>query len=417
MIMKYFLSFLLLLVVCSVYSQRELKFEVYSGDYERINTPVSIEINQFKESELSSLALFETTGGIKREIPAQIDQEYGTRLWFTLKGITQPNITRTFLISTDQTATEFQNIWIDKDDKTLKIKSGDKNILQYNQAEVYPPENIKEIYKRSAFIHPVWSPDQQVLTRIQPSDHYHHYGIWNPWTRTKFQGRQVDFWNLAEGQGTVRFKGFLSFTEGPVFGGFRAHQEHIDFTSDQDEVVALNEEWDIRVWNIDTENKVWLVDFTSILNCATEDGILFFKYRYGGGIGYRATELWGKGNSSVLTSEGKTRDEADATRAQWCIVKGETQSEQGNSGILFMSNPQNREHPEPIRMWPSNDHKGKANMFFMFTPIRDNKWELAPGKNYVLRYRLLVFDGELTSAEAEQYWNDFACPPVVKLIK
>mgnify|MGYP001547850572 CR=1 FL=1 len=53
----------------------------------------------------------------------------------------------------------------------------------------------------------------------------------------------------------------------------------------------------------------------------------------------------------------------------------------------------------------------------MFTPIRDNKWELAPGKNYVLRYRLLVFDGELSSAEAERYWNDFANPPVINWIK
>jgi hypothetical protein len=415
--MKYFFSFLLLFIVCYGYSQPELKFEVHSGDFERINTPVSIEINQFKESELSSLSLIETTGGKQIEIPVQVDQEYRTLLWFTLPGTTKPNTTRTFLISTKQGVMEFESLKIAKDDKTLKIKSGNKNILQYNQAEVYPPKDIDPIYKRSAFIHPVWSPDQQVLTRIQPPDHYHHYGIWNPWTRTKFQDRQVDFWNLAEGQGTVRFKGFLSFTEGPVFAGFRAHQEHVDFTSEKDEVTAMNEEWDIRVWNIASEKKVWLVDFTSILNCATEDGILFFKYRYGGGIGYRATELWGKDNSSVLTSEGKTRDEADATKARWCIVKGETKSVEGNSGILFMSNPQNREHPEPMRMWPSSDHNGKANMFFMFTPIRDNKWELDPGKNYVLRYRMLIFDGNLSANEAELYWNDFANPPEIELIK
>jgi hypothetical protein len=414
--MKYIFSFLLLFIVCSGYTQQELKFEVHTGNSERINTPLSIEINQLKETELSTLSLFETTGGINSEIPFQVDQEYKTLLWFTLSGTTSPNTTRTFLISTKQGAKEFQQLQIEKDDKILRIRLGDKNILQYNQAEVFPPHDVDPIYKRSAFIHPVWSPDQQVLTRIQPSDHYHHYGIWNPWTRTKFQERQVDFWNLAEGQGTVRFNGFLSFTEGPVFAGFRAHQEHIDFTSEQDEVVALNEEWDIRVWNMATEKKVWLVDFTSILNCATEDGILFFKYRYGGGIGYRATELWGKDNSMVLTSEGKTRDGADATKARWCIIKGETQSKEGNSGILFMSNPQNREHPEPMRMWPSNDHKGKANMFFMFTPIRDNKWELEPGKNYALKYRLLVFDGELTPQEAEQYWNDFANPPEVKWI-
>jgi len=415
--MRYFLFNLFLFFTYTGYAQQEIEFEVNSGDLDRYNTPLSIDINQIKESELSSLALYETTGNTKTEIPFQIDQEYINLICFTLSGITKANSKRTFLITRQEGAKKFQSLQIEKDDAVLKIKSGDKYVLQYNQAEVYPPKGVDSIYKRSAFIHPLWSPDQQVLTRIQPPDHYHHYGIWNPWTRTKFQERQVDFWNLAEGQGTVRFKGFLSFTEGPVFGGFKVHQEHIDFTSEQDEVVALNEIWDIRVWNVNTEKKVWMVDFTSILNCATEDGILFFKYRYGGGIGYRATELWGKDNSSVLTSEGKSRDQADATKARWCIIKGETQSEEGKSGILFMSNPQNREHPEPMRMWPSSDHNGKGNMFFMFTPIRDNKWELVPGRNYALKYRMLVFDGELSVTEAEQYWNDFAYPPEVKLIK
>jgi hypothetical protein len=393
-----------------------LEFEVNSGSRERINTPLSIVINQLSDVELEKLVLYETTGNIDKIIPFQIDPDYDTKLWFILQGTTPSNTKRSFYLSQEGSKEDFSVIEIDNDESSLKLKSGTNYILQYNHAEISAPEGVDPIYKRSAFIHPVWSPDQQVLTRIQPPDHYHHYGIWNPWTRTKFQGRQVDFWNLAEGQGTVRFKGYISRTEGQVFSGFKSLQEHVDFTSDQGEVVALNEVWDIRVWNITLQKKAWLIDFTSILNCATDSSILFFKYRYGGGIGFRAAEKWGKDNSWALTSEGKTKDEADATRARWCIVSGETSSNEENSGILFMSNPQNREHPEPMRMWPSNTMDGKENVYFMFTPIRQNKWVINPGRNHVLKYRMLVFDGKLTAEEAEIYWNDFANPPEITIL-
>jgi len=44
---------------------------------------------------------------------------------------------------------------------------------------------------------------------------------------------------------------------------------------------------------------------------------LFEAYRYGGGIGFRATEEWTRENSTTLTSEGKTRVVADSIRSRW----------------------------------------------------------------------------------------------------
>src|SRR5690606_40488763 len=91
--------------------------------------------------------------------------------------------------------------------------------------------------------HPLWSPEGKVLTNIQPRDHDHHYGIWNPWTHTEFRGDTLDFWNLYSKQGTVRFAGFTKKESGPVYGGFRARQEHVakPYT---EKTVALNEIWD-----------------------------------------------------------------------------------------------------------------------------------------------------------------------------
>src|SRR5688500_15186140 len=83
-----------------------------------------------------------------------------------------------------------------KEHGSLTLKSGNKNLLRYHFEPVYPPDGIDTAFKRSAFIHPLWTPNGQEITRIQAPDHYHHYGLWNPWTHVLFGGDTVDFWNL-----------------------------------------------------------------------------------------------------------------------------------------------------------------------------------------------------------------------------
>ena len=224
----------------------------------------------------------------------------------------------------------------------------------------------------------------------------------------------MDFWNLLKGDGTVQFSGFLSEVEGPVFSGFKSLQEHIDFGVRGADQVAINEVLDVRTWNIGNGD-VWLIDYTTTLNTPLDSGIMLDAYRYGGGIGYRATELWHKENSSVLTSENKDRLSADGTKARWCMVEGESTSEKGRSGILFMGHTSNRDFPEPMRVWPVDANGGRGDVYFEFCPIRHNDWMLEKGRDYSLKYRLLVFDGSISFEEAEVYWQGFANPPRVEI--
>jgi hypothetical protein len=300
---------------------------------------------------------------------------------------------------------------VSEKDGQLLITEDGKKVLQYNYKTVYPPKGVDTIYKRSGFIHPLWSPAGHVLTRINPPDHYHHVGIWNPWTHVLFQGKVVDFWNLVKGEGTVRFANFISTTEGAVYGGFKALQQHVVLNDPAGKKVALNEVWDIRVYH--TGPKMWLWDFTSVLNCATPDPVILKEYRYGG-FGFRATGDWNNQNSKILTSEGKTRKEADATRARWCMIDGDVDG--GHSGILFMDYPTNYNFPEPMRIWPVNANK-RGDVFFSFSPTRNMDWPLMPGKRYVLKYRMLVYEGTISPAMAENTWENFAHPPKVIITK
>jgi hypothetical protein len=294
---------------------------------------------------------------------------------------------------------------ISQDENQTTIFIGDQAVLSYVHSETCPPSGVDPVFRRSAYIHPLHSPGGQRLTRIQPPDHWHHYGIWNPWTRTSFGDYKVDFWNLGDRQGTVRFAEYLDKTEKEDKAEFQVRHEHIYFKKDGSEGVAIDEIWTVVLSPLDPQ--AYMVDLVIRLSTPLESGITLEQYRYGGGLGYRGTEEWWPGNATVLTSEGKTWSDADATHARWVRIEGESSVPEGRSGILFLSHPQNRSHPEPMRMWPPNSNQGKENMFFEFCPIRHQEWVLEHGKEYTLRYRLVVFDGAIKADLAEQYWKEF----------
>ena len=281
-----------------------------------------------------------------------------------------------------------------------------KTVLVYRISEKMPPEGVDSLYRRSAYIHPLYSPGGAMLTRIQPPDHYHHYGIWGPWTKTTIDGREIDYWNLGKGEGTVRAKAILTAASGRDYAAFTALQEHVDLLNPGGERVTMHEFLEVRYNRTGKDQEKYMVDITSVFRNVTPDTVIFEAYRYGGGLGFRAVESWNGDNSTVMTSEGERRSTADGTRARWCIVEGETAVEAGRSGILFMSHPDNREHPEPMRVWPEELSGGQ--LLFEFCPIRHREWIILPGRDYTLKYRMVIFDGEFTPEQAETYWKKFA---------
>ncbi len=414
--MKLIIIMFTILFVLQASAQELLRFEVAAGNTDRTDCPISLPIDQLNyNTDSLKLALFEVKGKTETAVPFQLETYSGAKVWFVLDGLTLKNTKRTFVLRKSLNPQIFNSgIKALIKDGALNLSFGDKPILSYQIETINPPKGVSPLYKRSAFLHPVCSPGGEVLTRIQAPDHYHHYGIWNPWTFTFIGNREVDFWNLMKGQGTVRFAGLISQVEGSVYTGFRSLQEHVDFGAPGGDAVAMSELFDLRVWNL--TNQRYMFDYVSTLNTPLDSGILLAAYRYGGGIGWRATEKWTKDNSSALTSEGKTRKDADGSRARWCIIEGESDTKEGHSGILFLSHPANRMHPEPMRVWPMDANDGRGDMFFEFCPIRHKDWKIEKGNDYTLKYQLVVFDGKMTPEEAENYWQAFANPPVI-LIK
>ena len=412
-ILVVFVSLVFLASALKAQSNTVAELSVHAGAFERVNTPVEASLEGVPlQQQSGALQLYEITGGQETSVASQFEAGSSKRLTWILKGETEPGTARNFeLRVVDAGGDSSPGTAVNDDGERLRVERGDRPVLEYRYEPKGVPEGVDEIYSRGGYIHPLWSPEGAVLTRIQPPDHYHHYGIWNPWTHTEFQGREIDFWNLAKGQGTVRTDRIAERTEGDVFARFEAIHNHVD-TGSSEEQVALKETWKVKSWNVDPDQEVWLVDFTSVLRPATENPFTIKEHRYQG-FSLRATAKWNDETASILTSRGHDKSDANGTRARWMDVSGISDTPSGTSGVLFMTNPNNFNYPEQLRIWPTGMNDGEENVFVNFNPAQDRDWVLAPGQSHSLKYRMLVYDGELSTEAANRYWRDFAHPPEV----
>jgi len=370
------------LVAINSYSQKIaiLEVELTKATF-GLDIPVSINLDEVTYVSDSVLNLLEIKGDKKSVVPFQIEQGDPRKLHWIVK--TEAGSTGKYLFELVKgKATQSPVVMATVNDGALTIHKGEQNLLQYYFKTVYPPKGVDTAYKRSGFIHPLWSPHGQVLTRIQPPDHYHHYGIWNPWTHVEYEGDTIDFWNINSKQGTVRFANFVSVEDGSVFSEFGALHQHVVFKKSGGEKVAMNELQSVRVYRPQENQDFFVVDFNIQLNSADESPVKLLEYRYAG-FGWRTTGKWDKNNSMVLTSEGKTRKDADGSKARWCLVQGEIDNDY--AGVVMMSYPTNYNFPEPLRIWPENQYN-RGDMFANFNPIQNMDWLLKPRQIYFLKY-------------------------------
>lgn len=290
-----------------------------------------------------------------------------------------------------------------KNGDELVLSNPEGNALLTYRYTVKPaPEGVDPAFGRSGYIHPLQTPSGKVLTNIQPEDHRHHYGLWNPWTRIEYNDKIYDLWNLGDKKGTVRFVEFADVFADEQHAGFEAVHDHVIFNDDA-ETTIMRENWRIAVSPLN-ENS-YIVDIRSTLVPSTDEDVILKEYRYAG-LGLRATPEWTNQNSGVLTSTGKTREDADGSLERWAIMSGQLGDSKG--GILFLSHPNNYNYPEPVRIWPINANGGRGDEFFNFAPTKDKDWILEAGNSYTLQYRLVVFDGSMSADEAEGLWKSFA---------
>lgn len=270
-----------------------------------------------------------------------------------------------------------------------------------------PSPDIDPLFIRGGFMHPVLSPSGVRVTDSYAKGHLHHHGIWSPWTKTRFQGRTPDFWNMGQGSGKVEVEALERTWAGPVHAGWVARHRFVDLSAPQ-RTVALNETWEVTVYPLpDAPRPAHMIELVSTQTCATPDPLILPEYHYGG-LGYRGHEQWnGAGAAFFLTSEGITdRVKAHGTRARWCHIGGVADGRYAGTAIL--GHPENFRAPQPMRIHPNEP-------FFCFAPSQLGDWQINPGEPYVARYRFVIMDGLPDATLIEAYWQGYTQPATARV--
>jgi hypothetical protein len=409
----FFLTVLCLLITGSLSAQHLAKLEVEVEEIPLFAFPVQVDIDPITHIADSLLSLVAITQDGEKHVPFQIDHTGKGRTLFWMIERGGPEGVREYELRQENKGRLKAHLTAERDEKAIVLRDSGKDLWQYNHAVAEVPEGVDKAFERSGFVHPFYSPGGKRLTRVQPPDHYHHYGLWNPWTRALYKGDTVDFWNLKDGQGTVRYANTINTINGAVFTGYEVLHEHVVFKNRQEPEVAMVETQGTRIFAIPGDEDYYLADISISLNPSSADEVVLLEYRYGS-LGWRTTEKWDRYNSEVLTSEGLGRVEADGSLATWCIVQGEIDEEY--AGVVMMSHPVNYNHPEPLRIWPI-DMYDRGDMYANFAPTKNKDWVIKPGQKHVLSYRFLVSSRKLKAEEAAQSWKFFANPPQVKVQK
>ena len=284
-----------------------------------------------------------------------------------------------------------------REGKQVVIRSGTKEILSY-QAEPgeLPSPEIPAKFIRGGYIQSIRTPSGRLITDDFPADHRHHHGVWSPWTKTEFEGRHPDFWNMGDGTGKVEFVALDEVWQKDGKAGFKARHQFVDLSASPSKV-ALSETWEIAVRS---EGNAYLIDFTSTQSCTTASPLKLPPYHYGG-FGFRGNASWvNPANCRFLSASGLTdRAKLNTSREKWCWVGGKVDGE--TCGFTLLCHPGNFRFPQPVRANPDQP-------FFCYAPQQLGEMEIVPGQNYVSRYRLVVTDGEPDAKTAEARWQDYA---------
>ncbi|MEM7475357.1 MAG: PmoA family protein [Planctomycetota bacterium] len=299
------------------------------------------------------------------------------------------------------------NLCVEQTEKTIVIRQGRRDILTYNIVSPRVPEGIDPIYARSGCLHPVQSPTGQTVTQMFPVDHPHQHGVFSAWVKTKYDGQDVDFWNLAKRTGLVMHERVISTFQESDAAGFEVDLLHRSTVGKP--VDVLRERWKIKVYS--TGNAYHCFDLESTQQAITDEPLVIAKYHYGGMV-FRGRTSWLNAKdryikehpdlavepSRFLNDAGSDRLKGNHEHSNWVAFTGSLANKLVS--ITVLSHPENFRAPQAARLHPSKP-------YFCFAPCVDGQFTIDREHPFKARYRYLITDDEPDAKWIETQWQEW----------
>lgn len=260
---------------------------------------------------------------------------------------------------------------------TLSIfRSGEKNpILVHNAREGVRP-----------YTHPIVSPDGEgILTEYRPKHHLHQTGLY--WGLKLVNGRdyfmnwEEDYWQRVSAK-------ILKAT------GAEVKWETVYNLLNEKGKPILTE---TQIWSMKEMEGRYILDLEWRGKAKTQITLGEF---YVGGLFLRMP--WDKETKGeVINSMGQRNSEAEGQRAIWADVGMQVEGREDMAHIAIMDHPENRAFPTP---WRVDNELGVGPSIQIL-----GDWKIDEGKTEIIRYRLVVYTGEINQDELTQVWSEFVC--------
>ena len=227
----------------------------------------------------------------------------------------------------------------------------------------------------------------------------HHLGIWWPWKYVEVGGRKYVTWEMQQGEGAHQARTAKVLSTGADKAEWEFGNETIIKPKDAEPKAVIRE---TALVALTMGGDSTVLDIT--LRQKPVDGPVTIAKNHYSGFSWRGPESWNKDNSTMTTSGGKGRDDANGTPARWVVLSGPTQD--GIASVLFLSAAEKLAGaPEKMRVWDSKNHNGAP--FVNFNPVADKPLPLDDAHPAVShrRYRVIAADRAIDSATAEAEWR------------
>lgn len=301
------------------------------------------------------------------------------------------------------TALGDESLSMTETDDTIRVTLRGKPVLDYIKTARPVPEGVEQHFSRSGYIHPVYTPTGQELTGDYPADHAHQHALFFAWVKSKYNEKNIDFWNQAKGLGRIEFREVVNLSRDEQKVSFSVKHAFMVMEGAKS-VDVLHEVWTVTVYKTPADH--FLFDIVSVQQCVADKPLSLAKYHYGG-MSFRGNFQWLKemgdtetkpGDLQFLTSEGHDRWKGNHTRPNWVALSGRIDG-QDVSAAVFCS-PKNFRAPQPARIHPNKP-------YFCFAPMVEGLFEIAPSEEYVSRYRYLVTSQAVDVNTLQKHWDEY----------
>ncbi len=256
------------------------------------------------------------------------------------------------------------------------------SVFQENNTEPILTQIAKQ--NERPYIHPIIAPDGKgVMTEFRPAHHLHQTGIY--WGLKKVNGRdyfmkwQSDYWRGISAE-VIEEKGEKV--------KWRTVYDMLDENGNT--IMVETQDWSMQQFD-----GQYVLDLEWTGEAKTD--VVMEKF-YVGGLFVRMP--WVKETvGEIINASGQRNMEIEDQRAIWTDIGIKLDGRDDFAHIAIFDHPGNKAFPTPWRvdnemgMGPSGQILGD--------------WKIAKGEKETIRYRLLVYTGELNKAILTKSWKEF----------